>query len=194
MVASRWEVVVVVVAVILQVVYQWAYQLDTVGAELPDDAAREAAAHMEAVAAASPPLAAASPASAERLSAEAGQGPPSQVARAADDIEILEFRGRGCRREPALRWHIPQAVPGECTAFNPQMSSGDEGPAADRQIYGRISCENLNEGWLQLCGTETCEPGSCMIVQVVREGECGSSFVGFGSSSWRCRAAGGAER
>eukprot|EP00929_Paragymnodinium_shiwhaense_P016873 TRINITY_DN125563_c0_g1_i1.p1 TRINITY_DN125563_c0_g1~~TRINITY_DN125563_c0_g1_i1.p1 ORF type:complete len:196 (+),score=39.83 TRINITY_DN125563_c0_g1_i1:91-678(+) len=186
MVEQRWELLVLVAAVGLQLFYTQLYK----GLELTDK--------IESFQAWASTLSL--PTFFEDvLPAPGVSRPPLQQ----HIIEVKEYLSSGCEGPPARVWRVPlTSDPSSCLKLRPQLavpgsdgSSGEGGGGgggasagvAAVVLHARASCEemrNSDGGSIELCTDDTC--GQCERMGVVREGECGASLIGFPAASWRC--------
>lgn len=119
----------------------------------------------------------------EPSSSKPSQKPPKHK----EMVEIREFLTHDCDSPAARVWHVHLEEPGACLSLRPRLSQPGGArtqEVASTTLYGRVSCEGLRAGTLELCYSSSCQ--DCTEVPVKPEGECGSSFIGYAAASWRC--------
>eukprot|EP00933_Yihiella_yeosuensis_P082379 TRINITY_DN9622_c0_g2_i1.p1 TRINITY_DN9622_c0_g2~~TRINITY_DN9622_c0_g2_i1.p1 ORF type:complete len:167 (-),score=27.09 TRINITY_DN9622_c0_g2_i1:76-576(-) len=66
-------------------------------------------------------------------------------------------------------------------------SEAETRDVSSQALYGRVSCASLKHedgGHIELCSDDHCS--ECRIVSVMQQGECGFSFAGFAAAKWFC--------
>lgn len=161
---ARWELTVIATSVALHFAYRWVYetiQTTAYSGSVPWQNAT--------VAPAAPPAA-----------------PPVEPGLLA--IEVTEYLSSSCEGQPARVWYVPPAEPGECVSLRPKLAHTGTGRGAEelaQTMHGRVSCQSMRSGSVQMCSEAGCK-GPCVELGIVREGTCGTSFIGFASATWRC--------
>ena len=131
MAAVRGEVLILLLAVALQVTYQWAYS----ALVQPEASQPEASA--------SPPRGA-SPGPQAAASEPAQQRPEAM----REAVQVNEYLSADCEGPVARQWHIRPASRGECLALRPRMSTPSGAgrgahSVANEVLFGRVSCADL---------------------------------------------------